>query len=61
VVDSEDALLRILLAVGHPSLLGHIQWEFVSSASIAALFEDPASCDRTKSLNASKASLQKDH
>jgi hypothetical protein len=40
LVNSEDALLRILVPLGHPSLLRHIQWRFVSTAAIASLCED---------------------
>jgi hypothetical protein len=40
-VDNEDALLRILVPLGHPLLLRPIQWEFESNAAISALCEDP--------------------
>jgi hypothetical protein len=49
VIDSADALLRILLAFRHPPILRHVQWEFVSPTAIATLFEDPASYSLTES------------
>jgi hypothetical protein len=42
MVDSEEALLQILFTLGHPPLLHHIRWEFVSAAAIASLCEDTA-------------------
>jgi hypothetical protein len=39
VVDNQDLLLRLLVPLGHPDLLRHIQWEFVSTAAIASLCE----------------------
>jgi hypothetical protein len=50
MVDSEDALLHILLTLAHPPLLRHIQWEFVSSAAITSLCEDLTFCHPTESL-----------
>jgi hypothetical protein len=36
-VDSQDVLLRLLVPLGHPDLLRHIQWEYVSTPAIASL------------------------
>jgi hypothetical protein len=44
MVESEDALLQILFPFGHPPLLRHIRWEFVSTAAITSLCEDPRMC-----------------
>jgi hypothetical protein len=49
-VDSEDALLHILFKLGHPPLLRHIRWEFVSAAAIASLCEDRALSHPPESL-----------
>jgi hypothetical protein len=49
-VDSEDALLRILFTLGHPDVLRHIRWEFVSTPAIASHCEDPALLHPTESL-----------
>jgi hypothetical protein len=40
LVDSEDALLRLLAPLRHSLLLRHIRWEFVSAAAIASLCEE---------------------
>jgi hypothetical protein len=40
LVDSQNALLRLLVRLGHLDLLRHIQWDFVSTAGIASLCED---------------------
>jgi hypothetical protein len=50
IVDSEDALLQILFTFGHPPLLRHIRWDFVSAAAIASLCEDLTFCPPTESL-----------
>jgi hypothetical protein len=50
MVDSEDALLQILFPLGHPPLLRHIRWEFVSAAAITSLCEDLTFCHPTESL-----------
>jgi hypothetical protein len=50
VVDSEDALLQVLLALGRPGLLCHIRLEFLSAGAIAGLFKDLASCGHTEPL-----------
>jgi hypothetical protein len=50
MVDSEDALLQILFTLGHPPLLRHIRWEFVSAIAIASLCEDLTFCPPTESL-----------
>jgi hypothetical protein len=50
MVDSEEALLQILFPLGHPPLLCHIRWEFVSSAAITSLCEDLMFCHPTTSL-----------
>jgi hypothetical protein len=39
VVDNQDLLLHLLVPLGHPDLLRHIQWEFVSTVAIASLCE----------------------
>jgi hypothetical protein len=50
MVDSEDAFLQILLPLGHPPLLRHIRWEFVSTAAITSLREDLTLCPPAESL-----------
>jgi hypothetical protein len=50
MINSEDSLLQILFTLGHPPLLHHIRWEFVSAAAIASLCEDPLLCPPTESL-----------
>jgi hypothetical protein len=50
LVDSEGALLRLLVMLRHPPLLRHIQWEFVSTTAIASLCEDSALCRPTESF-----------
>jgi hypothetical protein len=50
MVDSEDALLHILFMLGHPPLLRHIRWEFVSAAAIASLCANLTFCPPTESL-----------
>jgi hypothetical protein len=50
MVDSEEALLQILFPLGHPPLLRHIRWEFVSPAAITSLCEDLTLCSPTESL-----------
>jgi hypothetical protein len=50
MVNSEDALLQILFPLGHPPLLRHIRWEFVSAAGITSLCEDLTFCPPTESL-----------
>jgi hypothetical protein len=50
IVDSEDTLLQMLFPLGHPPLLPHIQWEFVSAAAITSLGEEPAFYPPTESL-----------
>jgi hypothetical protein len=42
-VDSEDALLRILLTIKHQGLLRHIRLAFLRAETISTLFADPAS------------------
>jgi hypothetical protein len=49
-IDSEDALLRILLALRHPPLLCHIWSQFVIRAALPEPFKKHALCDRTESL-----------
>jgi hypothetical protein len=51
MVDGEAALLRVLFACGHPPLIRHIRWEFVSTAAIASPCEDPALCHPKESLS----------
>jgi hypothetical protein len=50
MVGSEDALLQILCPLGHPPLLRHIRWEFVSTAAIASLCDDLTFFPPTESL-----------
>jgi hypothetical protein len=50
IVDSEDALLQLLFRLGHPSLLRHIRWVFVSVAAIASLCDDLTLFMPTESL-----------
>jgi hypothetical protein len=50
IVDSEDALLQILFALGISPLRHHIRWESVSTAAITSLCEDLAFCPLTESL-----------
>jgi hypothetical protein len=47
-VDSEEALLDILLTIGHPSLLRHIQWSFINTSTITPLCENPVLCHPTE-------------
>jgi hypothetical protein len=50
IVDSEDALLQILFPLGHPPLLRHIRWEFVSAPAIASICEDLTFCPPAEPL-----------
>jgi hypothetical protein len=50
MVNSEDTLLQILFTLGHPPLLRHIRWEFVSAAAITSLCEGLTLFPPTESL-----------
>jgi hypothetical protein len=50
MVNSEDALLRILQQFQCPVLLRHIQWEFLSPGAITTIFKDPGLCNCTELL-----------
>jgi hypothetical protein len=50
IVDGKEALLQILFTLGHPALLRHMRWEFVSVAAIAFLYEHVVLFPPTESL-----------